>query len=188
MYATIVKILLLFVLFSSLTFEPTVVTEYVPYKECSVFRDTVIVEKDNDIEILKSKPKGLPLRSKDVRREINVNSYGWRLHPIFKTTKFHKGMDIACTNNAEVYSTCYGQVTKIEYKSTGYGINIQIKADEYTILYAHLNSIPAHIKPGTFVRKGQVVGYAGNTGTSTGTHLHYEVMYRGENKNPREFM
>ena len=109
--------------------------------------------------------------------------YGWRNHPIKKKVLFHDGIDISADVGAEVFSTAQGRVVMIMYSKYGYGNRILIKhAYGFETLYAHLGVID--VKKGQWVRKNQLIGVVGNTGGSTGPHLHYEIHKNGETRDP----
>lgn len=122
-----------------------------------------------------------PVRTKDF---ICISSpYGWREHPIEKKVLFHEGVDISANIGSKVYSTAQGRVIKIMYSKYGYGNRIIIRhAYGFETLYAHLNNI--NVKKGHWVRKNQLIGSVGNTGRSTGPHLHYEIHKNGEPRDP----
>lgn len=105
-----------------------------------------------------------------------VSGYGVRRHPILRVRKMHHGLDILVTTGTPVVATGDG-VIKRTGRGGGYGIFVEIEhpATGYTSLYAHLSEIPSSIRKGTPVQRGQVVAYSGNTGRSSGPHLHYEV-------------
>ena len=109
--------------------------------------------------------------------------YGWRNHPIKKKVLFHDGIDISANIGSKVFSTAQGRIVKIMYSKYGYGNRILIKhAYGFETLYAHLGIIK--VKKGQWVRKNQLIGVVGNTGGSTGPHLHYEIHKNGETRDP----
>ena len=109
--------------------------------------------------------------------------YGWREHPTEKQVLFHEGIDISANVGSQVFSTAQGRVVKIMYSKYGYGNRILIKhAYGFETLYAHLGVI--HVKKGQWVNKNQLIGSVGNTGRSTGPHLHYEIHKNGEPRDP----
>ena len=123
-----------------------------------------------------------PIKTKDF---IELTSpYGWRKHPIIgNKLLFHEGVDIAAKPKTPVYSTAQGKIVKILYSKYGYGNRIVIKhAYGFETLYAHLGVIK--VKKGQWVNKNQLIGTVGNTGLSTGTHLHYEIRKNGEPRDP----
>ena len=112
-------------------------------------------------------------------------SFGMRFHPIYKTRKFHKGVDIACDKGVPVYASADGVVenTEIGQRHVGYGKQVLLNHEfGYQTRYAHLNEIL--VKQGDKVTRGQLIGKVGTTGGSTGPHLHYEVIYLGQVVNP----
>ncbi len=111
-----------------------------------------------------------------------ASGYGCRRDPIYGTTKFHEGMDFSSPIGTPVYATGNGTVTNASWKSQ-YGNLIEIAHGyNYTTRYAHLSEIL--VKPGQNVKRGDLIGKVGNTGKSTGPHLHYEVRFRGQPQNP----
>lgn len=105
-----------------------------------------------------------------------VSGYGVRFHPILKVRRMHHGLDIVVPVGTPVYATGDG-VVKEAGRNVGYGKYIEIAHGDtgYTTLYAHLSEIPAHIKRGRKVERGEEIGLSGNTGRSSGPHVHYEV-------------
>lgn len=113
-------------------------------------------------------------------------AFGMRkVHPIYKTRKMHKGVDLSCNKGVPVYATGDAIVEKVEtgLRRRGYGKQILLNHEfGYKTRYAHLNRIL--VSPGQKVSRGQIIGEVGSTGGSTGPHLHYEVIYMGRNVNP----
>ncbi|MBD5219048.1 MAG: M23 family metallopeptidase [Bacteroidales bacterium] len=111
-----------------------------------------------------------------------ASGYGARLDPVYGTMKFHEGMDFSAPVGTPVYATADGKVTTSSWQGA-YGNMIEINHGyNYTTRYAHLSKLIA--KPGQSVKRGDLIGEIGNTGKSTGPHLHYEVRYRGAAQNP----
>ena len=111
-----------------------------------------------------------------------ASGYGYRRDPIYGTSKFHEGMDFSSPIGTPVYATGNGTVTNASWNSQ-YGNLIEISHGyNYTTRYAHLSEIL--VKPGQAVKRGDLIGKVGNTGKSTGPHLHYEVRFRGQPQNP----
>lgn len=137
------------------------------------------LEKNKDL--LELTPTISPIQTKDL---ISISSpFGWRLHPIYKKYLFHDGIDISAYHGTSVYSTAKGRVKKILYSKYGYGNRIVIENElGFEILYAHLDKIK--VKKGEKINKNQIIGTVGNTGTSTGPHLHYEIRENNKLKNP----
>lgn len=115
-----------------------------------------------------------------------TSGFGVRLHPIHRVRKMHAGVDFSVPTGTPVYATGDG-IVQFAGTSSGYGRNVRIrhpKAKRST-LYAHLSRVPDDIRPGTRVKRGDVIGYSGNTGLSTSPHLHYEIHdLNGEPINP----
>jgi len=143
-------------------------------------QETSHLFRDNKNAILYY-PTIAPVKTQDF---IYVSSpYGMREHPTLKKELFHEGIDISAYVGAEVHSTAQGRVEKIMYSKYGYGNRILIKhAYGFETLYAHLGTIK--VKKGQWVRKNQLIGTVGNTGRSTGSHLHYEIRKNGEPRDP----
>ena len=131
-----------------------------------------------------SRPAIQPISNKDLTRL--ASGYGWRIDPIYKTRKFHEGIDFTAPRGTPVYATGDGVIVRIQYLRTGYGKNIIIDHGfGYSSLYAHLSSI--NVKRGQKIKRGQVIGKVGSSGKSTAPHLHYEVIKSKRKVNPIEF-
>ena len=118
-----------------------------------------------------------------------VSGYGMRHHPILKVRKMHAGVDFLLRTGSPVVATANGTVRQAGYSST-YGKYIDIRHDDagYTTRYAHLSEINNRIRRGRTVERGERIGLSGNTGRSTGPHLHYEVRdLDGRALNPMNF-
>jgi len=115
-----------------------------------------------------------------------TSSYGMRTHPVLGGMRAHRGIDLAAPTGTPVYATADGVVGKAEWFSS-YGLFVQIAhGSELETRYAHMSRLA--VGPGERVRKGDVIGYVGSTGRSTGPHLHYEVRVSGEAVNPIPYM
>jgi murein DD-endopeptidase MepM/ murein hydrolase activator NlpD len=115
-----------------------------------------------------------------------TDHWGTRMHPITRNLEFHNGIDIANETGTPIYATASGVVASAGYQR-GYGRRITIEhGNEYRSIYAHLYSIK--VKEGDPVQKGQIIGLMGNSGLSTGPHLHYEVQYKGRSMNPARYL
>ncbi len=111
-----------------------------------------------------------------------ASGYGYRHDPVYGTTRFHAGMDFSSDVGTPVYATGDGVVTFSDWQS-GYGKLIEINHGyNYTTRYAHLSA--TLVREGQAVHRGDLIGRVGNTGKSTGPHLHYEVRFKGEPQNP----
>lgn len=143
--------------------------------------DEVIELAENSEEMVASVPAIMPISNKDLRR--TASGWGWRIHPIYKIRKFHYGMDFTAPTGTEIYATGDGVVTVVENSMRGYGKRIVIDHGfGYKSLYAHLNAF--NVKKGQKVKRGEVIGFVGTTGTSTAPHLHYEVFKNNKKVNP----
>ena len=149
----------------------------------SVSYDEVFEMARNKEEMLSCIPAILPLRVRDIKY---ISSYfGYRPDPIYKIGKFHEGIDFSTNLNAEVYATGDG-VADVEKMHWGYGNVVTIDHGYgYKTVYAHLNGFA--VKKGQKVKRGQLIGYAGTTGKSTGVHLHYELRKNDKPINPIHF-
>ena len=155
--------------------------------------ETYIQSKSFDevIELAKNKEKmvlSIPaIQPVAVDDRMRITSYfGYRSDPFLKTRRFHQGMDFAGPTGVPIYATGNGRVESAAYSLFGYGNVVIIDHGfGYKTRYAHLNSLG--VQKGDTVVRGQVVGTLGNTGRSTGPHLHYEVLYRNQRVNPLNY-
>ncbi|WP_053188168.1 M23 family metallopeptidase [Sunxiuqinia dokdonensis] len=135
-------------------------------------------------EMLSSIPAIMPVSNKDLNR--TASGWGFRIHPIYKIRRFHYGMDFTAPVGTEIYATGDGIVKEVKSARTGFGRWIVIDHGfGYETLYGHLNEF--NVKEGQKVKRGNVIGYVGNAGTSSGPHLHYEVHKNGKAVNPQYF-
>ena len=112
------------------------------------------------------------------------SNFGMRKHPISGYNKMHKGVDFAAPIGTPVYAGGNGIIEMVGVNG-GYGKYIRIRHNnEYKTAYAHLNAYKKGISKGVRVSQGEVIGYVGNTGRSTGPHLHYEIIYQNKQINP----
>ena len=112
--------------------------------------------------------------------------YGKRTHPISGYTKMHKGVDFAAPKGTPVFAGGNG-VIEFVGRNGGYGKYIRIKHNsQYKTAYAHLNSYIKNLHKGQRVNQGEIIGFVGSTGKSTGPHLHYEIIYLGKQINPKQ--
>jgi murein DD-endopeptidase MepM/ murein hydrolase activator NlpD len=134
--------------------------------------------------MLSSIPAILPIYNKDLTR--TASGYGLRVHPIYKIIKFHTGMDFTAPTGTEIYATGNGVINSVLSSKRGYGNHIVIDHGfGYSTLYAHLDR--SIVRKGQKVRRGDVIGYVGSTGTSLAPHVHYEVKINGSNVDPVNF-
>ena len=123
-----------------------------------------------------------PVENSKLKRE--ASGYGVRIDPIYKKPKFHAGMDFSVPVGSDVYATADGVVTYTGYQRGGYGnLVIVDHGYGYTTYYAHLKNTN-RVRKGQKVKRGDVIAESGNTGKSTGPHLHYEVRFHGKPDNP----
>jgi hypothetical protein len=124
---------------------------------------------------------GKPVADGDLR-----SGFGMRQHPILGFSRMHTGVDWVTQIGAPILSAGDGAVIKAE-RALGYGLRVEIQhADGVVTTYSHMSRFGEDIAPGTEVRQGQVIGFLGSTGLSTGPHLHYEVMVNGQFVDPME--
>lgn len=143
---------------------------------------------DNIMKLVQDKEKFLasipaisPIADRNLKRF--ASGYGYRIHPIYRTLKMHKGIDLTAPTGTKVYATGGGKVISAGYAAGGYGIKVIIDHGYgYKTLYAHLNK--ATVKVGKRVARGDVIGEVGSTGRSTAPHLHYEVRKNDQTENP----
>lgn len=127
--------------------------------------------KDKE-KMLASTPAIQPVNNKDLKRV--ASGYGYRVDPVYKTVKFHAGLDFSAPQGTPIYATADGRVTTAGNKGNGYGNHVEINHGfGYETLYGHM--VRVKVKPGQTVKRGEVIGWVGSTGKSTGPHLHYEV-------------
>ena len=144
--------------------------------------EIVILAKEKE-KMLASIPAILPVKLVDLTRM--ASGYKWRMHPILKIRKFHKGMDFTAPTGTPIYASGNGKVIRSSRSAT-YGRVVYINHGYgYTTIYAHMSKIKA--KRGQNVKRGDLIGYVGNTGRSVSAHLHYEVRKNGKALNPINF-
>lgn len=149
------------------------------YIQSKSFDEVVDLFKNHD-EMLNCIPAIQPVANKNLK--YTASGYGLRIDPIYKTAKFHNGMDFSANIGTPVYATGDGVIKKAGWQS-GYGkIIIVSHGFGYETWYAHLNKY--NVRVGQKVVRGEVIGEVGNTGKSTGPHLHYEVHVKGKVVNP----
>lgn len=143
----------------------------------------VIKEITTNNEKLRHYPAIQPISGKD---KLYISSgYSMRIHPIYKIRKFHYGIDYVAETGSPIYATADGTILMAE-NYLGYGNFIKIDHGYgYATVYGHLDGFG--VKKGQEVVRGQVIGTVGNTGISTGPHLHYEVIYNNRPVNPINF-
>lgn len=153
------------------------------YVQSKSFDEIVELAEDKS-EFLASIPAIQPVANEDLKRM--ASGYGWRTDPFTKTRKFHHGMDFSAETGTPVYATGDGMVVRADSKASGFGNHIRIEHGYgYLTIYAHLSDY--NVRVGQKVKRGDLIGFVGNTGRSRGPHLHYEVHLNGERLNPVNF-
>lgn len=146
--------------------------------------DDVLQMALNKEKMLASLPAIMPVTNKDLKR--TASGWGYRMHPIYKVRKFHYGMDFSAPVGTPVYATGDGVITTVTgSKRSRVGLGLHIKIDHgygYETVYGHLSGF--NVKRNQKVKRGELIGYVGNTGGSTAPHLHYEVHKNGKKVNP----
>lgn len=149
------------------------------YMQSKSFDEVVDLCKRHD-EMLECIPAIQPVSNKNLNR--TASGYGTRIDPIYKTIKFHSGMDFSANTGTPVYATGNGTVRRAGWEGL-YGNCIVVDHGfGYVTKYAHLSKI--EVRAGQKVVRGQTIGRVGSTGKSTGPHLHYEVHVKGQVVNP----
>ena len=135
-------------------------------------------------KLLASIPAIQPVRNEDLTRM--ASGFGWRSDPFTKARKMHWGMDFTAPRGVPIYAPGDGKVIRADNKSSGYGKHIRVDHGYgYMSLYAHLSRY--NVSVGQKVKRGDLIGFVGNTGRSQAPHLHYEVWKDGERINPINF-
>lgn len=150
----------------------------------SVSYDTLFAMARNKSDMLAHIPAIFPLKETEIKY---ISSYfGYRPDPIYKIEKFHSGIDFSAQKGTEAYATGDGVVCDVEKGHWGYGNMVTIDHSYgYKTRYAHLQK--AAVRRGQQVKRGQLIGFIGNTGKTTGVHLHYEVLKNNAPINPINF-
>jgi murein DD-endopeptidase MepM/ murein hydrolase activator NlpD len=146
--------------------------------------DEIIKLAKNKTDMLAALPAIQPVSNKNLSRI--ASGYGYRIHPIYKTRKLHAGMDFSAKSGTPIYATGDGKISKLRKSRRGYGNHVIIDHGYgYKTLYAHMTKYI--VRKGQKVKRGEVIGYVGSTGTSVAPHLHYEVIKDGRKINPADF-
>lgn len=152
------------------------------YVQSKSFDEVLTLAKENEHK-LTNIPAVQPVLNKDLRR--TASGYGWRIDPVYNVRRFHSGMDFSAPIGTDIFATGNGTIATTGWKQ-GYGNTVTIDHGfGYVTLYAHMHEI--HVTEGQKIKRGDVIGLVGNTGKSTGPHLHYEVHYKGEVQNPQNY-
>jgi murein DD-endopeptidase MepM/ murein hydrolase activator NlpD len=143
--------------------------------------DDMIKDKQ---KLLAAIPAIQPVSNKDLRHI--ASGFGYRVDPVYKITKFHAGLDFAATQGTPIYATADGVVKEASYDAGGYGNHVVLNHGySYETLYGHMVRIKVHV--GQQIKRGEVIGWVGSTGKSTGPHCHYEVHKGGQPVDPVYF-
>ena len=135
----------------------------------------------NKEQLLSHTPAIQPVSNKDLNRI--ASGFGYRIDPVYKTTKFHAGLDFSAPQGTPIYATADGTVTTAGSTGNGFGNHVVINHGYgYETLYGHMVRVKA--SNGQLVKRGEVIGWVGSTGKSTGPHCHYEVHKNGVAVNP----
>lgn len=179
---------------------------YADIKEKSIVQKDLILELHEKVDMLRRK---LYIESKSQDEVVNLaenkekqlaavpaiqpvankqlialaSGFGPRVHPIYKVKKMHTGIDFAASIGTPIYATADGKVVEVSVRFSGYGKMVEIDHGfGYRTRYAHMHGFA--VRQGQNVKRGDLIGYVGNTGLSTAPHLHYEVMLNGSHINP----
>ena len=115
-----------------------------------------------------------------------ASGFGMRMHPVYNVPKMHYGIDFTAKTGTDIYATGDGKVERVRKSYSGYGKHVVINHGfGYKTLYAHMHDFS--VKQGQKVKRGDIIGQVGNTGTSTGPHLHYEVIRNNKKIDPTNF-
>jgi len=149
------------------------------FQDQSFTEITVMVK--NKEKLLRAIPAIQPISNKNMKRV--ASGFGYRIDPVYKDFRLHAGLDFSAPTGTPIYATSDGVVQTAGFNTDGYGNKVVINHGYgFQTLYAHMVRVKA--KAGQSVKRGEVIGYVGSTGKSTGPHLHYEVIKRGAKVDP----
>lgn len=169
-------------LVKSLTGQLNTLAQQIGYQQKSY--DAIDGMIKNKEQLLAAIPAIQPVNNKDLRRI--ASGYGYRVDPVYKITKFHAGLDFTASQGTPIYATADGVVKEANYDAGGYGNHVVINHGYgYETLYGHMVRIKA--RGGQKIKRGEVIGWVGSTGKSTGPHCHYEVHKGGQPVDPVYF-
>jgi murein DD-endopeptidase MepM/ murein hydrolase activator NlpD len=153
------------------------------YVQSKSFDELIVLAKNKE-EMLSCLPAIQPISNRDLTR--TASGWGPRVHPIYKIVKFHSGMDFTAPIGTEIYVTGDGVIESVVTSGRGYGNHIIVNHGfGYKTIYAHLDR--HNVRRGQKVKRGDVIGFVGNTGLSLAPHLHYEVELNGQKVDPVNF-
>lgn len=143
--------------------------------------DELLKAASQKADLLASIPAVPPVVNKDLR--MIASGLGRRIDPIYKTWKMHSGIDFTAPMGKEIHATGNGTVQIAGMEGDGYGVKVVINHGfGYQTLYGHM--MRTAVRPGQKIKRGDVIGYVGSTGKSTGPHVHYEIIKNGQKINP----
>ncbi len=146
--------------------------------------DEIVSLAENKEELLAAMPAIQPVKKEDLTRM--ASGYGWRSDPFTKARKKHFGMDFTAPRGTPIYASGDGVIIRADQRSSGYGKHIRIDHGfGYISLYAHLSKY--NVRRRQKVKRGDLIGFVGNTGRSQAPHLHYEISKNGRKINPINF-
>jgi murein DD-endopeptidase MepM/ murein hydrolase activator NlpD len=143
---------------------------------------------DDVVELAESKEKlfaAIPAIQPVANKQLIAlaSGFGMRVHPIYKVKKMHTGIDFAAAIGTPIYATADGSIDRLDVSFSGYGKMIEIDHGfGYRTRYAHMHGFAVRL--GQKIKRGDLIGYVGDTGLSTAPHLHYEVFVNGTHANP----
>lgn len=144
-------------------------------------QDEVVQLAENKEKMYAAIPAIQPISNKQL--VALASGFGMRIHPVYKVKKMHSGIDFAAPIGTPIYATADGTVANVSVKFSGYGKMVEIDHGfGYRTRYAHMHDFI--VRGGQHVKRGELIGYVGDTGLSTAPHLHYEVLMNGQQINP----
>ena len=139
---------------------------------------------DRKEDLLAAIPAIQPVSNKDLERV--ASGFGFRIDPVYKVRKMHAGLDFTAPTGTPIYATADGRIKLASFNTGGYGNHVVINHGYgYETLYGHMVRVKA--RSGQHVKRGDLIGYVGSTGKSTGPHCHYEVHKNGQKLDPVYF-
>ncbi len=143
--------------------------------------DEIVKMAEDKSKLLAAIPAIQPVANEELKRL--ASGFGFRVDPFTKARKMHYGMDFSAEIGTPIYATGDGKIIRADNSSSGFGNHIRIDHGfGYTTVYAHLSEY--NVRVGQKVKRGEVIGYVGNTGRSRGPHLHYEVWLNDDKAEP----
>lgn len=144
-------------------------------------QDEVVQMAENKEKLFRAIPAIQPIANRQLI--ALASGFGPRIHPVYKVKKMHNGIDFAAEIGTPIYATADGKVAVVDVKFSGYGKMVEIDHGfGYRSRYAHMHDFA--VRTGQHIKRGDLIGYVGNTGLSTAPHLHYEVHINGVQVDP----